>query len=62
MKRHVATYRKLHDLTNAPKPSSNKGGDKNDGATSAGLDLSGGGGGGGGGGGELLFGDEGMAY
>jgi hypothetical protein len=51
MKRHVATYRKLHDLTaNAPKPSSNKGGDKNDGATSAGL------------GGEFLFGDKGMAY
>jgi len=51
MKRHVATYRKLHDLTaNAPKPSSNKGGNKNDGATSPGL------------GGELLFGDEGMAY
>ena len=50
MKRHVATYRKLHDLTaNAPKPSSNKGGDKN-GATSPGL------------GGEFLFGDEGMAY
>jgi hypothetical protein len=50
MKRHVATYRKLHDLTaNAPKPSSNKGGDKN-GATSPGL------------GGEFLFWDEGMAY
>jgi hypothetical protein len=50
MKRHVATYRKLHDLTNAPKPSSNKGGNKNDGATSPGL------------GGEFLFGDEDMAY
>jgi hypothetical protein len=50
MKRHVATYRKLHDLTaNAPKPSSNKGGNKN-GATSPGL------------GGEFLFRDEGMAY
>ena len=31
MKRHVATYRKLHDLTNAPKPSSNKGGAEFDG-------------------------------
>ena len=48
MKRHVATYRKLHTLTaDANKPSANKGGYKNDG-----------------GGGELLFGieDEGMAY
>lgn len=49
MKRHVATYRKLHALTaDANKPSANKGGgDKNDS-----------------GGGELLFGneDEGMAY
>jgi hypothetical protein len=32
MNRHVATYRKLHDLTaNAPKPSSNKGGAEFDG-------------------------------
>lgn len=47
MKRHVATYRKLHTLTaDANKPSANKGGYKNDG-----------------GGGELLFGnDKGMAY
>lgn len=47
MKRHVATYRKLHTLTaDANKPSANKGGYKNDGV-----------------GGELLFGNEdGMAY
>lgn len=50
MKRHVATYRKLHTLTaDANKPSANKGGYKNDGV-----------------GGEFLFGNnennEGMAY
>jgi hypothetical protein len=50
MKRHVDTYRRLHDLTaNAPKPSANKGGYKNDGV-----------------GGEFLFGNNeingGMAY
>ena len=54
MKRHVATYRKLHALTaDANKPSANKGGgDKNDGDKNDS------------GGGELLFGneDEGMAY
>jgi hypothetical protein len=51
MQRHVATYRKLHDLTaDANKPSANKGGDKNDGVGNSG--------------GELLVGneDEGMAY
>ncbi len=55
MKRHVATYRKLHALTaDANKPSANKGGNKNDGDKN---DSDGG---------EFLFGNneinEGMAY